>query len=235
LAKNQKSKGGAKGSQSKGSESKAPASEGPGEVPGTSSSSTPYLIGIVIFGVGIAALLYARCSEETSAPQEPQANAQPAPKASGSVNADLPEFAPPPPPEEDAGTDAGTDDAGTEEPVKTASTGGKPTAGPAGACAKCGAKGTKAGSALKAAVRGTAGTAHGCYNRALREGGAQGKMTVGVSVGTTGSVCGVSVISDTVGNPSLTSCVLSKFKGRTYPKPESGCVTIGVPLNFTVK
>src|SRR5690606_13304707 len=106
-------------------------------------------------------------------------------------------------------------------------------AGPTGACANCG-KGTPS-SALVSAVRGTAGTAQGCHNRALRSGGVQGKMNVAVSVGSNGSVCGASITSDSVGNPALSSCVLSKFRGRAYPQPESGCVVINVPLNFTVK
>lgn len=216
----------------------APPSSAPPPADLPRGSATPYLIGILIFGAGIVALLYARCSAETAAPT-PQAQNQVAPPPSGApVNADLPEFAPPPPPPEDAGSDAAADagaaDAGQGQ-VKTASTGeaGDAPAGPAGACANCGQG--KPTSALVSAVRGTAGTAQGCHNRALRSGGVQGKMTVAVSVGSTGSVCGASITSDTVGNPALSSCVLGKFRGRSYPKPESGCVVINVPLNFAVK
>lgn len=227
-----------KKTKSKSGSSKSPAkkppvsSAPPSEIAGA-SSSTPYLIGIVIFGVGIALFLYKGCADETSAPA-PQAQVKPKPTASAAPVEDLPEFAPPPPPEKDAGDDAGDEaDAGKQAAVKTASTGGKPAAGPAGACANCG-KGT-ASSALVSAVRGTAGTAQGCHNRALRSGGVQGRMNVAVSVGSNGSVCGASITSDSVGNPALSSCVLGKFRGRSYPKPESGCVVINVPLNFTVK
>jgi outer membrane biosynthesis protein TonB len=223
LAK-KKTKGGA-------SSSKSPSSAAPPPPP---TSSTPYLIGIVIFGLGIAALLYTRCSEETQA-QAPTAKTTPTQKPTGQpVNAELPEFAPPPPPEEDAGTDAGDDADAPKSPVKTASTGNADApAGPTGACAACG-KGTPS-SALVSAVRGTAGTAQGCHNRALRNGGVQGRMNVAVSVGSNGSVCAAGVTSDSVGDPGLSNCVLGKFRGRSYPKPESGCVVINVPLNFAVK
>ncbi len=233
LAQSTKPKGGTTGSKtssSKGSE--PPPSEAAG-VPAT-SSSLPYLLGILLFGGGTVALLYTRCAEDEERTQ-PQASATATVEPSGEpINVDLPEFAPPPPPEEkDAGADAGAEKPADTGAVATPSGSSAPAPGPAGACANCGS-GT-ASPALVTAVRGTAGTAQGCYNRALRQGGAQGKINVAVSVGSNGSVCGASVTSDTVGNPALTSCVLSKFRGRSYPQPESGCVVINVPLNFTAK
>ncbi len=239
MAKSKKSSGKSTKASKSAAGGKPPASSSPpADVP-TSSSNTPYILGILLFGGGIVALLYTRCSEETVAPKPTAAQQAPTTKPSGApVNADLPEFAPPPPPEEDAGPDAAASASapapkGTGAPVKVASADGKPAAGPTGACSKCGSG--KASSALVSAVRGTAGTAQGCHNRALREGGAQGRMNVSVSVGSNGSVCGASITSDSVGNPALSSCVLSKFRGRSYPKPESGCVVINVPLNFTMK
>ena len=51
------------------------------------------------------------------------------------------------------------------------------------------------------AVSSTAGLARGCYQRALRTGGAEGRITVSVSVGADGSLCGARIASDSVGNP----------------------------------
>jgi len=100
-------------------------------------------------------------------------------------------------------------------------------------CQACGS-GVSNG-ALNSAIRGRAGTAQGCYQRALRDGGSEGTVTVAVSVGSDGSVCGASVVSDTVNNPSIASCVVGKFRGTNYPKPTEGCVTVQVPITFKVK
>lgn len=169
-----------------------------------------------------------RCDRTTEG--EPQA--QVAPTAAAPVP-QAPVFAPPPPPEEeeDAGVDAGAAKAENGTPAngqpKVASTGGT------GVCAQCG-KGQVSG-ALQTAVAQTGGLARGCYNRALRQGGAEGSIMVSVSVGSDGSLCGARVSNDTLGNPGLTQCVLGKFQGRSYPKPEKGCVVLNVPISFSMK
>jgi len=180
-----------------------------------------------VFAVAIAALVYTRCSGDDDPKPTPPPVTTAAPTAT--ETADLPEFAPPPPPEEEE--DAGAEDAG-EQPV--ASGGKKPAAGGSGGpCAACG-KGVSSG-ALNSAVSSTAGLARGCYQRALRTGGAEGSLMVSVSVGPAGNLCGARITSDSVGNPSISQCVLGKFQGRSYPKPQSGCVVINVPISFKMK
>jgi hypothetical protein len=215
----------------KGPKSGATKSSPPSEAPPPSSqlpgrtSNAPYIIGAaLLLGLG-AVLVYMRGCEETK-PQQPTTNAPPV--ASTSEVPALPDFSPPPPEEPDAGSDAGPEDAGT----KVASGGGKGT-GSGGVCGSCG-QGVPTGE-LKSAVSSTAGMARGCYNRALQRGGAEGKMVVSVSVGSDGSVCGAAISSDTVGDPSISQCVISKFKSRSYPRPQQGCVVVNVPINFQIK
>jgi hypothetical protein len=185
------------------------------------TSSAPYALGAVVLAAAIAVLLYGRCSKDETKPTTPATTAEPS--ASGPA-ADLPEYSPPPPPE-----DAGVDDA--DGGTKPAGSGVAKSAG-GGMCAECG-KGV-ATSALTSAVQRTAGLAHGCYQRALRQGGSEGMLMVSVRVGPDGSVCGASITKDTLNNPGVSQCVLGKFTSRTYPKPQEGCVIINVPINFQV-
>jgi TonB family protein len=134
--------------------------------------------------------------------------------------------APPPPPKEEdlPPEDAGPGDAGGK---KVASGGG------GGSCAKCGEG--KPSAALNSAVRNAAGSAQGCYRRALRQSAAAGSMTVSVQVGSTGNVCGASIVNDTVGSPEISNCVLNRFRGTNFPPPEQGCVIVNVPINFKLQ
>jgi TonB family protein len=190
-------------------------------------NNTGYLIGMLVFGVGGAFLLYRGCNKDETTPKPtPVANTAPTETAPP----ELPEFSPPPPPdeEEDAGVDAGD----PKKVVAASGSGkGKPSGG--GACGGCG-KGQSSG-ALNSAVSGTAGLARGCYQRALRTGGAEGRIMVSVSVGADGRLCSARIASDSVGNPAISSCVLSKFQSRSYPKPKQGCVVINVPIAFKMK
>lgn len=216
-----------KASGSKGAKESSPPSTTP-PVAGTPSGGSGYAIGAVLFAVAIAVLLYTRCSDdEETAPTPPPATTAP---PTATQQADLPEYAPPPPPEEEE--DAGAEDAGAKQPV---SGGGKKPAdsGSGGPCGACG-KGVSSG-ALNSAVSSTAGLARGCYQRALRTGGAEGSLMVSVSVGPAGNLCGARITSDSVGNPAISQCVLAKFQSRSYPKPQSGCVVVNVPISFKMK
>jgi outer membrane biosynthesis protein TonB len=209
-------------------ESAAPLSEPlPSKVPGTSSGAGIYVMGALLFAGAIALLLYMRCDRDP----KPEPTAAVVPTAT-QAPVDAPKFAPPPPPEEEE--DAGVEDAKTAEPTGEP----KPKAAPGGgggSCAKCGGEGATSSSALQSEVAKTGGLARGCYNRTLRAGAAEGSIMVSVSVGSDGNLCGARVTSDTVGNPALTQCVLSKFQSRSYPKPERGCVVINVPISFSMK
>jgi hypothetical protein len=60
-------------------------------------------------------------------------------------------------------------------------------------------------------------------------------MTVSVQVASTGAVCSAALIEDTVGSGEIASCVLGRFRGKSFPPPKSGCVVVNVPINFTIK
>lgn len=182
------------------------------EPAGTGSSSS-YAIGAALLAVLIAGLLYWKCSSS----DEPAPTPPPAPAPKAQESAPLPEFAPPPPPEESAEPDAGA------KPTGKVASGG-------GGCADCG-KGVSNGK-LEGAVASTAGLARGCYQRALRTGGAEGKLNVRLSIGSDGSVCNAAVTNDSLGNAMVTQCVVGKFRSRTFPKPDQGCVVVNVPFNF---
>ncbi len=197
------------------------------EIPGKSSGAGLYIAGIVVMGAGIVALLVWR---SRSAPP-PQVISVATTTATVTAAAPPPPmFAPPPPPKIEV----------EPEPTATAATpsgpGAKTTAAAAGGpnpCAKCGEG--ESSSALNSALSGAAGGAQACYQRALQKSEASGKINVSVQVGSTGSVCGAAITSDTVGNPAVSSCVLGRFQGRSFPPPKSGCVVVNVPLNFTFK
>jgi len=189
-----------------------------------------YLVGAGVFAIAIGGLLYSRCGtekpEKEPVPVAAATSAAPEPKPA------LPEYAPPPPPEEEpegeGGEDGGGDEAAKPGPKKVAS------GGPAAkVCSACG-KGVPSG-ALKSAVSQTMGLARGCYNRALRGNAGEGRILVSVSVGADGTLCGASLASNTTGNAALGACVLGKFSGRSYPPPESGCVVLNAPINFSMK
>jgi hypothetical protein len=84
-------------------------------------------------------------------------------------------------------------------------------------------------------VNGAARSAQGCYNRALRTSEASGRMVVRVQVGSTGAICGASIVEDSVHSSDIASCVLGRFRGKSFPPPKSGCVVVNVPINFTIK
>ncbi len=186
------------------------------------SGSGVYLIGVLLLAGAIGGIVYFTHkdppkTEPTTTlevkPPEPVHNVPP----------------PPPPPKledlPDAGDDAG--DAGKAE-VKPSSGSG---AG-GGVCSKC-TEGVTS-SALNSKVQSLAGSAQGCYNRALRSSAASGKIVVSVQVGANGSVCSAAITNDTVGSGEISQCVLGRFRSASLPPPEKGCVTIQVPINFKI-
>lgn len=192
------------------------------EIPGKSSGVGVYVAGIGIMAVAIVGLLVWR--SRASAPQ-PQIVT-----ATATVTAAAPpppQFAPPPPPKIET------------EPEPTASASASPSAkagtggGGPNPCGKCGEG--EGNSSLSSAVQSAAAGARGCYNRALQKGEVQGRMSVSVQVGSNGQVCGAAITNDTVGSPQVSSCVLSRFQGRSFPPPTKGCVVVNVPINFTIK
>lgn len=195
------------------------------QIPGKSGNSGLYIAGMVVLAALMAGLLYWKLRPEPTAPTAAPTAAAPV----ASKPADPPPlFAPPPPPPvdevEDAGADAGKVASGGQGP---AAAGKSPCSG------KCGDGASSP--ALDSAVLGLARSAQGCYNRALRTSEVSGKLTVSVQVASTGAVCSASILNDTVGSNEIASCVLGRFRGKSLPPPQSGCVVVNVPINFTIK
>ncbi len=185
-----------------------------------------YLAGaVVLVGAAVALFSWKRCNAQPATSQATSATATATvpPK----VETPAPLFAPPPPPkvdEDDAGVDAG------KPPPR--SNGGSSAAGPSlGPCGNCVGEAT---GALQSALSGRASSAKGCYNRALRTSEVSGSMTVSVQVGPGGQVCSASLTNDSVHSNEIANCVLGKFRGQTFPPPSGGCVTVNIPINFTL-
>ena len=62
-----------------------------------------------------------------------------------------------------------------------------------------------------------------------------GSLTVSVQVGANGAVCGASISNDSVGSREISQCVLGRFQGKTFPPPDGGCMTVNIPVSFTIK
>lgn len=189
-------------------------------IPGKSSGVGVYVAGIGIMAVLIVGLLVWR-SRATPPPLPPLPTAT---ATQTTVAAPPPQFAPPPPPKIEV----------EPEPTATAVAGGTGVKGAGGPnpCGKCEGE---SNSALSSAIQSAAAGARGCYNRALQKGEVSGRMNVSVTVGSGGQVCGAAITSDTVGSPQVSSCVLSRFQGRSFPAPSKGCLVVNVPINFTIK
>jgi len=77
--------------------------------------------------------------------------------------------------------------------------------------------------------------AKGCYDRALRTETVSGKLVVSVAVGADGRVCSSNIVTDTVGSSAVSNCVINKFRGVTFPRPDQGCVVVNIPIEFKMK
>jgi outer membrane biosynthesis protein TonB len=190
-------------------------------IPGHSGGSGSYVIGVVVLAALVVGLVLWKRSSTPPPQTTPQATtttatAEPPPM----INA------PPPPPKVDEPADAGPDAA----PAATAGTG---AVGKSPCAGKCGDG--RASSGLQSALSSAAQSARGCYQRALRTSEVSGSLTVSVQVGPNGQVCGASITNDSVGSSEIASCVLGRFRGRTFPAPETGCVVVNIPITFTIK
>lgn len=100
-------------------------------------------------------------------------------------------------------------------------------------CSSCGKCMGDAAPSFSAVLRGRAGQAQRCYEKALsQQEGLQGKLSVSLCVGVGGAVCGASISKDTLGSPLVSQCVLNIYRATTFPSPKNGCVDAEVPLNF---
>lgn len=215
-------------------------------IPGVSSGAGLYLAGIVILGALTAGLLYWRLRERpqeiapTPAATSVAATTKAAPVEPGVFNAPPP---PPPPPLEALKSPQGgagpgtagakTNPSATPSAVVSAAAVTAAQPGAPGPCSACG-EGQTSG-ALNAAIQNAASGARTCYNRALKTSEVSGTITVSVQVGSTGAVCGASITRDNVGSGEIATCVLDKFRGKSFPAPQSGCVVLNIPIRFEIK
>lgn len=200
---------------------------------GSGGGSGVYLIGFVVIAAAIGGIVYFVTKDDGSGKGAGTATVAAAASDTAPKRMNAP--APPPPPEDiDDEPSASAATSASAAPSSSSGKGG-PNSGVAGsgagACGSCG-KG-KSSSALESKVSAVAGSAQGCYQRALRgTSAASGKIVVAVSVGQGGASCGASIVSDTLNDGAISSCVLGRFQSQSWPAPEEGCVTINVPINF---
>jgi outer membrane biosynthesis protein TonB len=187
--------------------------------PPPKSSNGPFIIAAIVMLVVVAALLVYKCS---SSDDDKPAQQPPETVTSAQPVAMPDQVVPPPPPIVSAEPDAGT------APKTTNKTAVQSTFCPT--CGNC--TGTAAPN-FQSVVRGRAAQAQRCYEKALSQQDAlQGKLTVNLCVGVGGGVCGASIVSDSLGSPLVSQCVLNLFRATTFPSPKNGCVDAQVPLNF---
>jgi len=192
-------------------------------VPPTKGSSG-VLIGVVVLMLGgIAGMLYYKFSGASEQTASAETTAADVPEVKPAARPNMAPPPPPPPPEEEM------PEVKEEEPDKKATA---PKGNP-NCPSTC--TGTEP-AGFKSALRGAAGRARGCYNKALETNvGLQGKVTVNVKVGLNGGACSATASNNTLGDSTVTSCILRSFRAASYPKPQGGCISGAVPLNFVAK
>lgn len=186
------------------------------QLPGSSGGGGIWILAVILLVGAIGGIVVWKLKGSNDAP--PPVSAPLPPATTPAALADPP---PPPPPEE---PDSGPQEAG----VKMAMTGTASN----GACGATKCSGT-ASPALQSALSARAGSARGCYERALRVNAMlQGKLVVGLRVDPSGAVCNASIAQDGIHSPEVSSCVTGMFRGQHFPAPSGGCVDVNVPMSF---
>jgi TonB family protein len=184
--------------------------------PPVGGGNSKYVAVLLLFGVGIAALVYSRMSSAPSPVVQTPAIASSVPTISHRDD----DFIPPPPPIPDASVDTTPKKASSF----TAATGCEPKA----------CTGTST-SELEGAVGFRAKQAHRCYDTALAaDSSLKGLVKIKVRVSPNGAVCSASVAANEMGSPAVAQCVADKFRqAQSFPAPKGGCLDVTVPINFT--
>jgi hypothetical protein len=184
----------------------------------------------VLIAIGVIVLLGAAggilwwVSKKDSTPQTPTTTTT---VASVSTSAPKPETTlelPPLPAEEP--------DAAPDAPADAASAAPKATTGGGGGGSCAGTCGGSVPTDLANFIRGRGAAAKTCYRSALEASESlSGDITVSLRIASDGSLCSATVVSDTVGNAALATCVKGKMATR-YPAPNGGCVDQRLTINF---
>jgi hypothetical protein len=106
----------------------------------------------------------------------------------------------------------------------------------AGATAPSDACAGKAPPDLVSVVSRRAADAKRCYERALKDDPRlTGRLVVAIRIREDGSVAGVELTEDEIGNATLRDCVQETFSRAIAVHPEGGCIQVVVPLRFVPK
>jgi Ca-activated chloride channel family protein len=74
-----------------------------------------------------------------------------------------------------------------------------------------------------------------CYEQGLTKNPKlQGRVTVRFAISPLGNVMMASSTESTLDDPEVVRCVVSVFRGLSFPQPEGGPVTVVYPVDFTV-
>ena len=187
--------------------------------PPPKSSNRPFIVAMLVMLVVVAALVVYKCSSSDEKPTQ-----QPPETVTNAPTVAIPDqiVPPPPPPPTASAEDAGATPDTTKKPAVQSTF-----------CQTCGSCTGTAAPNFQSIVRGRAGAAQRCYEKALsQQDSLQGKLTVNLCVGVGGGVCGASIASDSLGSPLVSQCVLNLFRSTVFPSPKNGCVDAQVPLNF---
>ncbi len=187
-----------------------------------SGGSGPFILAAIVMLLLMGGLIYwkTKGSGETAKVE--------APKPSATVEQSGLDEPPPPPPPPIASTDASAaPDATKPASKKIGGVGG-------GACGPCTGDATPS---IVSALHAKGAQSRSCYEHALRQNAMlAGRMSINITISATGSVCGASIGSNGLGDPSVANCVVQMMKSGTFSPPGgNSCVQVAVPLNFTPK
>lgn len=180
-----------------------------------SNSTMIVLLLLVLGGGGLITYLLTR--PEPAPPRRIERPERPEPtKSLVTAPPPLPPELPPPP----------TDSSDAGAPEKLIKRGGV-AAGP-----RC--NGEIDASAVRRYAQQNSGAVRRCYERRLKANNMlQGRMAIGITIGTSGQAQGVRIDSDSVRDPEVSSCVRQVVGAWRLPAPSGGCAQVSVPFTFT--
>jgi hypothetical protein len=186
-----------------------------------SGGSGPFILAAIVMLLLMGGLIYWKTKSNGSDTAKVEA-----PKPSATIEQPGLDEPPPPPPPPVVSASAAPD---TTKPGAK-----KLTGGGAGVCGPCTGDATPS---IVSALHAKGAQARSCYEHALRQNAMlAGHMSINITISATGSVCGASVGSNELGDPSVANCVVQMMKSGTFSPPGgNSCVQVAVPLNFTPK
>ena len=186
-----------------------------------SGGSGPFILAAIVMLLLMGGLIYWKTKSNGSDTAKVEA-----PKPSATIEQPGLDEPPPPPPPPVVSASAAPD---TTKPGAK-----KLTGGGGGACGPCTGDATPS---IVSALHAKGAQARSCYEHALRQNAMlAGHMSINITISATGSVCGASVGSNELVDPSVANCVVQMMKSGTFSPPGgNSCVQVAVPLNFTPK